>query len=284
MNALNQATTAVFDWLLWLPEQLGRVFALCFASAVFGVFALWVFKQVSPQRRIKEAKERIKAHLIEIRIWQDDLRIVGIAIGKVLGRNLQYLALNLTPFLPLFLPFALVVAQFVVRYGFAPVPTTPPGMERLAGAGTTIDIELAATHASRVGELVLVLPPGVEQVSPLVVNARDGRAFVEVVARESGVHELAFELDGARATKLLAAGAVAPRTIQGERGTGCVDALLWPAEPAFDEGSPFVRIRHAQPDADLGFLPGGPGGIVLSFLVLSMLAGALAIKPLKVQI
>jgi hypothetical protein len=45
-----------------------------------------------------------------------------------------------------------------------------------------------------------------------------------------------------------------------------------------------VRIRHAQPDADLGWLPGGPGGIVLSFLVLSMLAGALAIKPLKVQI
>jgi hypothetical protein len=117
-----------------------------------------------------------------------------------------------------------------------------------------------------------------------VVNARDGRAFVEVVAREPGVHELAFELGDTRETKLLAAGDAAPRTIQGERGSGFVDALLWPAEPAFAADSPFVRIRHAQPDADLGWLPGGPGGIVLSFLVLSMLAGALAIKPLKVQI
>lgn len=278
----------MFDWLLWLPEQLGHVFALVFASAVFGVFALWVFKHVSPQRRIKATKEQIKAHLIEIRIWQDDLRIVGWAILKVLGRNLQYLALNLTPFIPLFLPFALVVAQFVVRYGFAPVPVKPVPVQQhadhLAGGGTTIDIELAPSHAARIGELKLVLPEGVEQVSPMVVNARDGRAFVEVVARASGVHELVFDLGGTRETKLLATGAVTPRTIQGERGRGFVDALLWPAEPAFADDSPFARIRYTQPPADLGWLPGGPGGIVLSFLILSMIAGALAIKPLKVQI
>lgn len=279
----------MFDWLLWLPEQLGHVFALVFASAVFGVFALWVFKHVSPQRRIKAAKEQIKAHLIEIRIWQDDLRIVGWAILKVLGRNLQYLALNLTPFVPLFLPFALVVAQFVVRYGFAPVPVTPAPVgqhvvDHRAGGGTTIDIELVPAHAARISELKLVLPEGVEQVSPLVVNARDGRAFVEIVARTSGLHELAFDLGGTRETKLYAAGDVVPRTIQGERGRGFVDALLWPAEPAFGADSPFARIRYTQPPADLGWLPSGPGGIVLSFLILSMIAGALAIKPLKVQI
>ena len=279
----------MFDWLLWLPEQLGHVFALVFASAVFGVFALWVFKHVSPQRRIKAAKEQIKAHLIEIRIWQDDLRIVGWAILKVLGRNLQYLALNLTPFVPLFLPFALVVAQFVVRYGFAPVPVTPAPVgqhvvDHRAGGGTTIDIELVPAYAARISELKLVLPEGVEQVSPLVVNARDGRAFVEIVARTSGLHELAFDLGGTRETKLYAAGDVAPRTLQGERGRGFVDALLWPAEPAFGADSPFARIRYTQPAADLGWLPSGPGGIVLSFLILSMIAGALAIKPLKVQI
>ena len=284
MNALNHAATALFDWLLWLPEQLGRVFALVLASAVFGVFALWVFKHVSPQRRIKSAKERIKAHLIEIRIWQDDLGIVGRAIGKTLWCNLQYLGLNLAPFVPLFLPFALVLAQFVVRYGFAPTPTTPPGAERLAGAGTTIDIQLAPAHAARIDELRLVLPAGVEQVSPLVRNARDGRAFVEVVAREAGVHSLVFELGGARETKLFAAGAAAPRLMQGERGSGFVDALLWPAEDGFAADSPFQRIRYAPPASDLGWLPGGPGGIVLSFLLVSMLAGALAIKPLKVQI
>lgn len=284
MNALNHATTALFDRLLWLPERLGPVFALCFASALFGVFALWVFKHVSPQRRIKAAKERIKAHLIEIRIWQDDLGIVGRAILKVLGRNLQYLALNLAPFLPLFLPFALVLAQFVVRYGFAPAPVVAPGAERLAGGGTTIDIQLAPEHAARIGELRLVLPDGVEQVSPVVRNARDGRAFVEVVARRAGTHELVFELGGVREVKLYAAGDAAPRSMQGERGSGFVDALLWPAEDAFAAGSPFERIRYTPPAADLGWLPGGPGGIVLSFLVVSMLAGALAIKPLKVQI
>ena len=108
MNTLNRATTALFDWLLWLPELLGRPFALAFASAAFGVFALWVFKHVSPQRRIKAAKERIKAHLIEIRIWQDDLRIVdhwrvsGVHYGRTSEQWLENLDRNRAAVEPIF--------------------------------------------------------------------------------------------------------------------------------------------------------------------------------------
>jgi hypothetical protein len=285
MNALNRAATATFDVLLWPLERLGPAWSLVIASGVFGVLALLLFKHVSAQKRIRATKDKIKGHLIEIRIWQDDLGIVGRATGKVLLRNAQYLGLNLLPFVPLSIPFVFVLAQLVVRYGYEPLRLTEPRTELLAGAGTTLEIRLADASAARVAELVVRVPEGLEAVSPLVRLPSEGRAFQEFVARTSGEHALVVEIPGLAAeTKLVAAGDAAPRTLQPLRGSSFLDAWLWPAEPAFDSGSPFAAISFAYPDRDLGWLPGGPGGIVLTFLLASMLFGALAIKPLKVAI
>lgn len=282
MNTLNHAVSRVFDVLLWPLDQLGRPAALILASAVFGVLALFLFKQVSFQKAIRAAKDRIQAGLIEIRIYQDDLRVASKAIAKVLFRNLAYLGLNLLPFVPLSVPFAFVLAQFVVRYGFAPVEVHEGPAPVVAGQGTMIEVELASGREEAVSGLSIEYAAGIEPISPLVrVN---GRAFQEIVARSPGRHEIVVTLaDGARATKLLFAGDGA-RAMQGERGTGVFHALLWPAEDALAGDSPIARIAFQYPDARLGWLPGGTGGVLLVFFVASMLGGALAIKPLKVQI
>jgi hypothetical protein len=277
MDALNRAVSAAFDALLWPLERLGVPLALLGASAVFGVLALWLFKHVSAQRRIRTVKDRIAGHLIEIRIWQDDLGIVGRATGKVLLRNLQYLGLNLLPFVPLSIPFVLVLAQLVVRYAWSPLP--------LGGQGVTLVVELAPADASRAQDLVVRWPEGLEPVSPLVRVPSEGRAFQSFRALASGEWQIELELGGRPAeTKAVAAGDAAPRALQPERGRGFLHALLWPAEPTFDGGSAFRSVSIAYPERDLGWLPGGAGGIVLTFLVASMLAGALAIRPLGVTI
>lgn len=285
MNSWNRAVSAAFDALLWPFERLGPAWSLVLASGIFGVLALFLFKHVSAQERIRYAKGRIKGHLIEIRIWQDDLAVVGRATVKVMLRNLQYLGLNLLPFLPLSIPFVFVLAQLVVRYAYEPLPLFAPQAALMAGRGTTLEIELAPESASRASELVVRVPPGLEAVSPLVRIPSEGRAFQELVARASGEYEVVVELPGgASATKRIAAGDASPRAMQPVRGSGFLDALLWPAESTFEPGSPFAKVALTYPDRDLGWLPGGPGGIVLTFLLASMLFGALAIKPLKVAI
>ena len=298
MNAINGAMTALFDLALWPFELLGDTVAMIVISGVFGIVALIAFKYISWQKGIKAAKDRIKGHMIEIRIYQDDLVVVGQSVAKILWRNFQYVGLNFGPFIPLAIPFVLVMAQFVVRYAYDPVPLTAVTEGMLPGEGTTIRVALKEQQRAAVADLQLVLPDGIAAVSPLVRSPGSGRAFIEVVATAPGRHEIAFELpDGRggviRETKLLVAGDEPARQMQPYRTLAsnwylllspesC--SMLWPAEPHFTSSSPFESIAIAYPYRDLGWIPDGEMGILLVLVGASMLFGFAALKPLGVQI
>jgi len=287
MNAINGAVTTLFDLALKPLELLGRELALILVSGVFGILALIVFKHISSQRGIKAAKDKIKGHMIAIRIYQDDLVVVVQSVGRVLARNAQYLGLNFGPFVPLAVPFVFVAAQMVTRYGFAPLPVVAPAdvANVLPGGGTLIRVELAKGHEAAAVGLQLSLPEGVRAVSPLVRVPARGLAFQEVVATAAGVHELEFRLaDGTRETKTLVAGDARAAMMQPERVRSFWLAMLWPAEAKFASDSPFTLIRLEYPESELGWLPGGPTGILIVFVLASMAFGFAMLKPLGVQI
>ncbi|MAE27492.1 MAG: hypothetical protein QF724_00465 [Planctomycetota bacterium] len=285
MGAINSGTTALFDVLLTPFDAMGQEWSLLLVSGVFGILALIAFKHISYQKGIKSAKDRIKGHLIEIRIYQDDLAVVGKSIGKILLRNGQYVGLNFGPFIPLMIPFVLVLAQFVVRYAFTPAAIQDPAAVVLAGEGTTFSVQMAAGHGSDVEGLTIEYPVGVAAVSPLVRSIGSGAAWQEIVATAPGVHVITLRLaDGTSETKLFAAGDVAPRQMQPERVQG-IEAILWPAEAPLASDSAFARVTCAYPDGELGWLPGsGVLGVLLVFLVASMAFGAAVLKPLGIQI
>jgi hypothetical protein len=287
MNAVNGALNALFDALLTPLEWAGQAAALILFSGVFGVLALLVFKQISWQAGIKLAKDKIKGHVIAIRLYQDDLVVVGKSVGSVLVRNAQYLGLNFGPFLPLAIPFVFVSAQFVVRYAYAPLPLVAREAEVMSGRGVLLG------RADQIRDLKVTLPPGLRAVSPLVRSKSDGRAYQEFVASDAGQHEIVLELGGVRETKLVVAGVEAPRAMQPRR-VSSADWLavsdpdrwpaLWPAEPAFAADSPFRVVSIAYPYRDQGWLPEGEFGILLTFVLASMVFGFAALKPLGVQI
>lgn len=284
MNAVNHVVTSLFNVLLTPLEYFGRTTALILVSGIFGILALVAFKFISYQRGIKAAKDKIKAHLIEIRIYQDDLAIVGKAIVKVLLRNLQYMGLNFGPFVPLSIPFVLVLAQLVVRYAFAPLPVHAADADVMPGRGTLIEVELAADRAALVEGLEIDYPRGLKPLSPLVRVASQGRAFQEVIATEAGAHVLELRLaDGTRVRKSFVAGEAA-RLMQPERAQGFFASLLWPAEDALPSGSPFERVAFTYPDNHFGWLPSGSTGVLVLFLLASMAFGVLVMKPLRIQI
>jgi hypothetical protein len=110
-----------------------------------------------------------------------------------------------------------------------------------------------------------------------------GKAFQEFVARAPGRYTIELVLGSETQTKEYCAGVAAPQ-MQPERGRGFLAALLYPAEPTFGSGSAFERLAFVYPERALPLLPSGPEGVLLFFLVVSMLAGAAVMKPLGVQI
>ncbi|MDG1050377.1 MAG: hypothetical protein P8M11_16455 [Planctomycetota bacterium] len=282
MNATNRAVTSFFDLVLTPLEAVSDEFALLFVSGLFGVLALWIFKHISWQAGIKGTKDKIKGHLIEIRIYQDDLVTVGKAIAKVLFRNLQYLVLNFGPFVPLAIPFALVAAQMVVRYGFEPVPIQQPGVERLAGDGLTLEV---MGDRDAIGDLQITFPEGLAAVSPVALIPRQGRAFVEFIAEQPGEYKIVLTTGGQSIEKTIVAGDEASvRSLQPERVSSALEAILWPAEDTLS-GTGLEKISFVYPESDLGWLPlSGPLGVLAAFVLASMVVGFVFLKPLGVQI
>jgi hypothetical protein len=287
MNAVHRFIGVAFDAVLAPFEWFGDEVALVLVSGLFGVLALVVFKQISWQVGIKATKEKIKGHMIAIRLYQDDLRIVFGSVIRILLRNFQYLGLNFGPIVPLFVPFVLIAAQLVVRYAFSPLPVHQEGDlgALLAGEGTELEVRMKRGHEADVTRLSLEFPPHLRPLSPLARNARDGVAVLEFAAIAQGRGEIFLHMDGRQVgSKAVVSGSEGPRTMQPERVSGFLDSWLWPAEPTLPADSPIESVRLAYPDRDLGLLPGGPVGVLLTFFIASILFGVAILKPLNIQI
>jgi hypothetical protein len=287
MNFVNRSISAAFDIALAPLERMGDGASLVLVSGVFGVLALLVFKHISWQAGIKAAKDKIKGHMIAIRLYQDDLRIVFGAILRILLRNFQYLGLNFGPILPLFVPFVLVAAQLVVRYAFDPLPvmTEAELSAWLPGGGTELEVRMKKGRESEVADLTIQLPPHLRALSPLARSLRDGIAVLEFAAVAPGTGKIDLLVGGAPVgSKMVAAGSDRVRSMQPERVSGFLASWLWPAEPTLPPDSPIDTVAFNYPDRELGYLPGGPFGVLLTFFVASILFGAAILKPLNIQI
>ena len=122
MDRFNAVTSAVFDVLLAPLGEEHAWFDLIFWSVAGGIVALIVYKYVSNQRGIQRAKNAIKVHLLEIRLFKEDIAQVLGATAKILLKNGLYLGHNLLPLLVMIVPMMTILFQLDARYAFDPLP------------------------------------------------------------------------------------------------------------------------------------------------------------------
>lgn len=285
MDFVNGLSSSAFALMMRAIGWMGWLGALAFASAVFGILALIIFKQISFQGGIKGVKDKIKGAMIEIRLYQNDLGIVTKAVFKVLGRNLQYMGLNFGPMLPLFIPFGLVAAQLVVWFAFKPIPVWDDSHGAwMPGKGHEVVAILDDDARDQVRDVVVELPPTLALKSPIVRNERKGVIAFEVVAVAEGDDEIRFTFpDGSTSTKQIVTGDSYDGPLSGIRGSGLEDRILWPTEGSYLD-SPLEKVSFAYPSRDLPWMIDGPFGIIIYFLIFSMIGGVAILKPLNIQI
>ena len=285
MDALNGLANGLFNLLLWPFEGLGALVTLTVVSIVFMPLSMLFFKRFSSQKGIAAAKGKIKGHMIEIRIYQDDLMVVMKAVGKVMYYNLKYLFLNFAPFIPISVPFVIVVAQLVVRFGFAPIPVEENHLADLRpGQGVMIEVVFDEDSKAKALDLEIVLPEGLAVLSPMVPNAADGIAFMEFAAVKAGSYDVEFKVGGETETKRVVTGTETERLMQPIRTGSFWDQWLWPVEPSFSAASGLASIEIAYPDRQLTWMMDGAGGVFIMFVIIAFIIGGAAIKIFDIQI
>lgn len=92
--------------------------AMIVVSLLTALLMLLVYRYTSNQKGIKKVKNKIKAHLLEIRLFKDSMSISLKAQGKILLANFRYIALNFKPLLVMIIPIILIIIQLNFWFGY----------------------------------------------------------------------------------------------------------------------------------------------------------------------
>src|SRR5437870_13285361 len=126
-------------------------------SLLIGLLMVVVFRYTSDQKAIRLAKDQLKAHLLAVRLFQDQLPVVLSSYGRILRCTGHYLRLAFKPLLFLILPLTFLIVQLDRYLGWAPVPS-----------GQAFLVKVRATSPEALNEVSLLLPAEMKTTAPAV--------------------------------------------------------------------------------------------------------------------
>jgi hypothetical protein len=237
-TSFNNAMNGAFDIYLWpfqsLPVSV-QVLALAIPPTIV---ALLAFRYTSNQAGITRAKNLIKAHLLELRLFKDDLRVLLQAQGRVLLNSLRYMRFGITPMLVMIVPFLIILVQVESRFAYSAV-----------SLGEPVILTVTVDRTTAVSELVtdLVLPPEVRSETPALRIDSSGELYWRVAAQRPGTHRVGISIGGQTVTKQIVVGTAVGRLSPAIYRGNDWRALAWPGEPSMATDAIPESIRVSYP-------------------------------------
>lgn len=282
MTLLNDLLRPIFDLLQAPLRGLPPWVGILVWSIPIGVFALWVFKKTSNQRRIAEVKRKIHACLFEIRLFNDDVAAILRAQGEILRHVARYQALALKPMIFILPPLVLLMVQLHAFYGFRGLKPGEHALVRAAFAGDWS----ARSNAPRPA-MALELPPGLRLDGDAVWASNLGELLWQVRVDAPGDYELAFRIGDEVVGKTLRATDSVVRLSPTRPERSFMDQLEWPSEDPLPRSSGLAEITVAYPDGSVAFAGWDfewRYAWMVVFFVLTMVVAVALRKPLGVEL
>ncbi len=261
------SSTVFFDRLTITPLLL--VLAI---SIVIGLLMVIVFRYTSDQKAIGRAKDRLKAHLLAVRLFQDQLPVVMRAYGQILRGTGSYLRLAFTPFLIAILPITFLIVQLDRYFGWMPLRPAQ-----------TFLVEARIEDPAAANEVEVQLPPELVSSAPAVHIPRDKEVVWRLVAQREGQYDIHIAAAGQTVSKQVVVSPrlarVSPARIRGKFW----ERIFTSGEPALAENSPIESIAITYPPRAINFAGMEWNWIVL-FFVVSLIAGFIFKSVLGIQV
>lgn len=223
IETLHAILSSLCDLVLVPFSRCAPVWAVVWISALTSLFVLWSYKFFSNQKEIQRVKDRIKASLLELRLFKDDPVLTGRSIRDLLLTNLRYLQLNIVPFAVMVVPIVLLIIHMDMRLGRRPL---------LPGEPTLLKISLSPTNASEpLKEIRVEAPEGLSiETAPVYVPALKEVSW-RIRASRPGTYPVRISVSNQSVTKnVIVSDRLAAASSLSVRG-GFMNRLLHPTLP-----------------------------------------------------
>jgi len=241
-------------------------------SLTIGLLMVMVFRYTSDQKAIRLAKNQLKAHLLAVRLFQDQLPVVLSSYGSILRCTGRYLQLAFKPLLIVALPLTFLIVQLDRYLGWTPLP---PGQAFL--------LKARATSPDAVNELSLRLPPEMSTTAPAVHVPAENEVVWRVVAEKNGEYNVIIGVAGRTLAKRVVVSSglsrISPIRLQGRFW----QRIFVSGEPALPENSPVQSVEVGYPSREIKFM-GFEWNWIWLFFLLSLVAGFVFKSVLRIEI
>jgi len=272
MTTLLSWIDRVFDLSFRVMRSLPSFVVLAVFSVFTAVTSLLVVRWTSDQKGIRRVKDLMGAHVLEVRLFPDQLSVVLRAYLTLLWNTLLYLRYTLVPLLVLSVPLLILFAQLDAYFGRTPVE---PGHDFLVRA----TFQTVGSPA----DPVLRLPPGLVQSAPAVHIPSERRVDWRLRAERPGSYVVRLVLPGDEISKQVVAGRGLTRIVSERVRGGLWQQIINPGElPLLRAGlvkqievKYAARVFHFRTLEIEWFIP---------YLVLTLAAALLLKRTLKAEI
>lgn len=241
-------------------------------SLVIGLLMVVVFRYTSDQKAIRLAKDQLKAHLLAVRLFQDQLPVVLSSYGRILRGTVRYLRLAFRPLLFVAIPLTLLIVQLDRYLGMTPLQ-----------AGQPFLIKAHTVSPETLDSVSLHLPPEISTTAPAVHVPSENEIVWRVMAEKGGNYDIEVGDPAESFRKNVVVSSGLPRLSTVRLRGRWWERVFISGEPALPENSAIQSIAVNYPDRTIHFAWMEWNWIWL-FFVLSLLAGFFFKTVLRIEI
>lgn len=284
LSVLGTILTYALIYINMVMNLLGRVVVTPLVSilpgwlsntiigGVVGVVALLVFKYMSNQDAIAKVRNKIKAQMLALKLFKDDISVTFKSLGGVFGGSFKLLFYAIKPMLVMIVPISLILSQVALWYQARPL---------LPGEEATVTVQLNGDVEASWPELAIEGNDSFEVTMGPVKAFSNREIFWKVKALEEGTGKIAVKVDDSVVEKEFVVGDGFARVSLLRPGQEWIKVLLHPWEKPFGSDSVVHSIGIKYPDR-ASFLSGTSSWVIYLF-VASMVIGLIFMPVFKVK-
>ncbi len=275
MWTFNQFFGKIFD-LLFIPLQsLNPWVGMVIVSFLTGILMLVIFRYTSNQAGIKKVKNKIKAHLLELRLYKDSLGLSMKAQGNILLANLKYITHSFKPLLVMIVPVILILVQMNFWFGYE---SLKPGEQ------TLLKVKLEEGYNPLQTNLALEVGPDIIIETPPLRIEEYGEVNWRISSRKSGLHHINIIIAGKKISKTISTDTKPLSKLSPiKRRKNFVDELFYPVEAPIAKDIPVKSIEILYPSKSMDLL-GFNIHWLIAYFALSIIIGFSLKGIFKVEI